>query len=263
MMKKYGVLGSDVSKSLSPSMHTANFKSLDINAAYKSISVSDFKAILPYLRKLDGFNVTTPFKETIIEYLDEINNECIKIGAVNTVKKIDGKLVGFNTDGIGFLESACEVCDIENKKVLLIGAGGAAKAIYHALKEVNSDITICNRTAKNILFAEDYILYKDLKDSYTEYDVLINTTPIDPFEIDKDMTGKYVFDIRYHTNNIFLDQASKNGAKAINGVSMLINQGAHSFKIWYEKDPDKKAMYQGAVNGFLKVVEDNVSEQES
>ncbi len=260
-MKKFGLLGSDVSKSLSPSMHTANFKSLSIEAAYKAISVSDFKAIMPYLRKLDGFNVTTPFKETIIEYLDEINNECIEIGAINTVKNINGKLVGFNTDGIGFLESVNEVCDITNKKVLLIGAGGAAKAIYHALKKFNDDITVCNRTAKNILFADEYILYKDLKDSYTEYDILINTTPIDPFEIKHDMSGKYVFDIRYHTNNVFLEQASKNGAKAINGVSMLINQGAHAFNIWYGKTPDKKAMYQGAVNGFLKVVEDSVSEQ--
>ncbi len=260
-MKKFGVLGSNVSKSLSPSMHTANFKSLNIEASYKSISVSDFKAIMPYLRKLDGFNVTTPFKESIIEHLDEVNNECIKIGAVNTVKNINGKLVGFNTDGIGFLESISEVCDVANKKILLIGAGGAAKAIYHALKEVNDDITVCNRTAKNILFADEYILYKDLKDSYTDYDIVINTTPIDPFEIERDMTGKFVFDIRYHTNNIFLEQASKNGAKAVNGVSMLINQGAHAFNIWYEKTPDKKAMYQGAVDGFLKAVEKNVSEQ--
>ncbi len=260
-MKKFGLLGSNVSKSLSPSMHLANFQALDINAAYKSISVSDFKSIMPYLRKLDGFNVTTPFKETIIEYLDEVNNECIEIGAINTVKNVNGKLVGFNTDGIGFLESASEVCDITNKKILLIGAGGAAKAIYHALKEFNDDITVCNRTARNIMFTDEYILYKDLKDSYADYDVLINTTPIDPFEIKHDMTGKYVFDIRYHTDNTFLDQASKNGAKAINGVSMLINQGAHSFSIWFDKVPDKKAMYQGAVNGFLKVVEENVTEE--
>ncbi len=260
-MKKFGVLGSDVSKSLSPSMHNANFKSLNIEAAYKSISVSDFKTIMPYLRKLDGFNVTAPFKQSIVEHLDEINNECLAIGAVNTVKNIDGKLVGFNTDGIGFLECINEVCDITDKKILIIGAGGAAKAIFHALKDFNNRITVANRTARNNLFTANYILYKDLENSYVGYDIIINTTPIDPFIIDEDLTGKYVFDIRYHTNNIFLDQAAKKGAKAINGLSMLINQGAHSFKIWFDKESDKKAMYQGAVNGFLEVVEKDVSEQ--
>ncbi len=260
-MKKFGLLGSDVSKSLSPSMHKVNFQSLGIEAAYKSVSVSDFKTIMSYLKKLDGFNVTTPFKETIIEYLDEVNNEGLKIGAVNTVKNIDGKLVGFNTDGIGFFEALSDVCDVKDKKILLIGSGGAAKAIYHTLKDFNEDITVSNRTAKNNNFSDKYLLYKELQESYTDFDIIINTTPVDPFRIAADMTGKFVFDIRYHTNNIFLDEASKNGAKAINGLSMLINQGAHSFKIWFEKDADKKAMYQGAVNGYLKVVEEDVSEQ--
>ncbi len=257
-MKKFGLLGSDVTKSLSPSMHNANFESLGINAIYKSISVSDFKTIMPYLRKLDGFNVTTPFKEKIIEHLDEVNNECLKIGAVNTVKNINGKLVGFNTDGMGFLECITEICDIRNKKTLIIGAGGAAKAIFQALKEYTDDITVSNRTAKKILFTDEYILYKDLEKEYTKFDIIINTIPVDPFKIKDDMTGKYVFDIRYHTNNTFLSEAEKRGAKAINGVSMLINQGAHAFKIWLDEEPDLKAMYQGAVHGFLKAVEEDV-----
>lgn len=184
---KYAVIGDPVSHSLSPVMHQVNFKSLNMEDTYEALHIptQDFHDIRHIIEDnhINGFNVTIPHKERIIPYLDEINDQAKAVGAVNTVKIINNKWIGYNTDGIGYVMGLKQVYpDLENAYVLILGAGGASKGIANELsKIVQPKLTIANRTMSrfetwdmdiNAISLEQSEQYLD------EFDIIINTTSL-------------------------------------------------------------------------------------
>ena len=242
---KYAVIGDPVSHSLSPVMHQVNFKSLNMEDTYEALHIptQDFHDIRHIIEDnhINGFNVTIPHKERIIPYLDEINDQA-KVGAVNTVKIINNKWIGYNTDGIGYVMGLKQVYpDLENAYVLILGAGGASKGIANELsKIVQPKLTIANRTMSrfetwdmdiNAISLEQSEQYLD------EFDIIINTTSglnnNDDIVISLDnlSSSTLVSDIIYIPYKTkFLKEAEFKGNTVYNGLDMFINQGAKVLK---------------------------------
>ncbi len=253
----YCIIGNPVSHSLSPAMHNAAFRALGINAVYLAFKVDEeklqeavegFKAI-----GVRGFNVTIPFKRSVVDFLDELDEKAAKIGAVNTVKAEGGKLFGFNTDGMGFIRSLEEegIC-YRGKNVLIIGAGGASRAICAYLSE-HCNVTVVNRTAKKAesLAADFGLNWASLDDipsilaSFKEGDLIVNTTSVglkdedlELFDYERLLKPSFVVvDIIYGKDTKLLKSARKIGCKAVDGEGMLLYQGVEAFKIWTGKNP--------------------------
>lgn len=259
--KLYCLIGHPISKSLSPLIHNFSFNENKINAKYLTFDVKEnnLKMAISGLKALgvQGFNVTIPYKTEIIQYLDELSEEAKLIGSVNTVKNVNGKLIGYNTDGMGFIESLKEnKIEIKEKIVLVIGAGGAGRAICMMLaKEGAEKIHIINRTidkAKklskelNSIFDDVLITYGSLdnkKIDFKNIDIVVNCTsvgmypnidetPINPNHFTSKTT---VYDIIYKPiKTKFLKFAEKRGCKILNGLDMLIYQGILSEEIWLD-----------------------------
>lgn len=247
MYEVYGIIGDPVSHSLSPVMHNIAFKELGIKAVYGAFRVKphDLAKAVEGIKALNikGLSVTIPHKETIIEYLDETDLVAQEIGAVNTVVNKEGILIGYNTDWIGVIK-AFEVknIDLKNKKVVLIGAGGASKAIIYALlkKEVK-EIEVYNRTFEKakILEAKFNILakpWRELKNAYG--DIIIQGTSVglksweSPVQEEVISRFKIAMDIVYFPlKTKFLTLAEKY-AQIIDGLQILLYQGIEQFKIW-------------------------------
>ncbi len=257
MYEVYGIIGDPVSHSLSPVMHNVAFKELGIKAVYGAFRVKphDLARAVEGIKALNikGLSVTIPHKETIIEYLDEIDSVAQEIGAVNTVVNKEGILIGYNTDWIGVIK-AFEVknIDLKNKKVVLIGAGGASKAIIYALlkKEVK-EIEVYNRTFEKakILEAKFNILAKpwqELKNAYG--DIIIQGTSVglksweSPVQEEVISRFKIAMDIVYFPlKTKFLTSAEKY-AQIIDGLQILLYQGIEQFKIWTGISPPIEIM---------------------
>ncbi|MCU5746413.1 shikimate dehydrogenase [Staphylococcus sp. SQ8-PEA] len=255
----FAVIGHPIDHSLSPIMHNENFKINGEDSTYKAIDIPEeqFHLIKEIVRKesLDGFNVTIPHKERIIPYLDEIDEQSRHLGAVNTVKITNGKWIGHNTDGIGYVKGLKAIYpDLENAYILMIGAGGASKGIANELyPHLNNKLTIANRTLdrfKNWSIDINAISLKEAERSLSEFDIVINTTPIgmkseseliiNLSNLDPDTL---VSDIIYTPlKTAFLSKAEENGNTILNGLDMFINQGAESYKIWTGKEPNIKHM---------------------
>ena len=257
-MKLFGVLGDPVSHSLSPVMHNAAFKALGMDCEYHAFRVSTEnleKALYgASVLGFGGLNLTIPLKEKALGIVKP--TELAKqIGAVNTVDLKEGML-GYNTDGIGakmaLFHSGIEV---KGKKVLLLGAGGASRAIAFQLATDGARVTIANRTidraealAKDLKKAGKAQAsgYDNLKDLIQDSNIVINSTSVGMYPktsetlVTSDMMHKdlAVFDIVYNPQDtMLLREARKAGAKAIDGVMMLVFQGAEAFKIWTGKTP--------------------------
>lgn len=252
-----GLIGHPVEHSFSPPMHNAAFKELGMDYAYVAFDVNPDnlnEAILgAEALNIKGFNVTIPHKVNVMKYLDELDEVASLIGAVNT---IDFKnLKGYNTDGIGAVKAIEEVTSINNKNVVIAGAGGASRAISFYIAKYGADsLTILNRNkVKAQSLAEDVLnseLIGDVKaDSISEIanyvknaDILIDTTPLgmDPHIDDEPIVKSehmhedlVVFDAVYNPNEtVLLKEAVKANAKPVYGIKMLLYQGAESFKIW-------------------------------
>jgi len=244
----FGVIGDPVSHSLSPIMHNAAFSDIGYNAVYLAFHVTDLPSAIRGVKGLGikGLSVTIPHKVPIIDMLDEIDETAKKIGAVNTVANKNGKLCGYNTDCLGAIHALREKTDIQNKNVVMIGAGGAARAIGFGISSEGGNLTIVNiledegKTLSKILGVPYYHLSEFKK---LEYDILINTTPVGMFpETDKipveptDLVpGKVVMDIIYNPlKTALLKECEKIGCSIIDGVSMFVHQGAAKFEIWTE-----------------------------
>lgn len=255
-MKLFGVLGYPVEHSLSPVMHNAAFKALGMDCEYHAFRVSPevlYKAIHgAHALGFGGLNITIPLKEKALEIVKP-SETARQIGAVNTVDFKEG-IVGHNTDGIGArmaLES--KNIAIKGKKVLLLGAGGAARAIAFQLAKDGAGITIANRTSSRAeaLAKEVARIGKaracgldDLKALVQDCDILINSTAVGMKSSETLVTSDMmrsdisVFDIVYSpANTRLLQEARKAGAKTIDGVMMLVYQGAEAFKIWTGRVP--------------------------
>ncbi|HSE83740.1 MAG TPA: shikimate dehydrogenase [Thermodesulfobacteriota bacterium] len=277
--KVYGIFGHPVSHSLSPKMHNAAFRALDINSLYVAFDIDPkdleiaARAIKPM--GIRGINITIPHKENIIFFLDEISEEASLTGAVNTVTNEDGKLKGYNTDVGGFLKAIKEDLGFHpaGMQAVVLGAGGAARAVVTALcMNDASGIYVINRTfdkAKKLVneFKKNF---KDIsieavslddkqgvKDSLNLANILVNSTSAgmkgtDPIEIPLEHLPEesVVYDLVYSPRETDLIKKSKEiGRRASGGLSMLIYQGAESFEIWTgEKAPTeimRKAIEEG------------------
>lgn len=260
-----GLLGYPVEHSLSPAMHNAAFEYLNLDYCYVTFPVRPemLKDAINGVRALSliGVNVTVPHKENVIPFLDEVSEEALFIGAVNTIKNDNGKLIGYNTDGKGFMQSLSEAgISIRDKKLLVVGAGGASRAIgYYLCKEAsylylydvddNKAVLLkrhLNKIKGNISLADSNSLSD--KDFFSEIDVIINATPLglkpdDPMPVDASVINKnnIICDLIYKETPL-LREASKIGCKTIDGLGMLLWQGVFAFEIWTDIRPPVEIM---------------------
>jgi len=256
----YGIIGHPVKHSLSPLMQTEAFKEAGIDAVYVPFEVEpeNLEEAVSGLRALSvkGFNVTVPHKERVAELLDFLTEDAELLGAVNTVKNENGELTGYNTDAEGFLRSLIEEgVELSGKRVLMFGAGGAAKAVgYALLKGGVKFLNIVNRNfprakaVAELLGKRGNVLVYPLRESTIEVllkdaDLIVNTTSVgmkedDPplFDYSKIPEGITVVDIIYNPPETpLLKAAREKGCKTVNGLGMLIHQGAVAFEIWTGK----------------------------
>lgn len=273
--KLYGLIGHPVEHSLSPLIHNYAFNSLDLNCVYTVFDVlpEKLEEAVKGVKALGirGVNVTVPHKEKIIKYLDVISEEALKIGAVNTVVNEEGILKGYNTDVYGFIDSLTEVGEkIEGRKAVVLGAGGASKAVCVALalKGIDS-IIIANRSVerakdlseyikKEFKIQCDYCSINEVKE-LPEIDILVNTTSVGMYPNTEDspadekvvLKAKFVYDLIYNPfETALLKHAKKNGIKYSNGLSMLVNQANYSFKLWTGGFFDKNLVYRYLKEGI-------------
>lgn len=263
--KLFCLLGHPISKSLSPIIHNYSFEENEVNARYVAFDVD--KNALKYAvngikaLNIQGFNVTIPHKVDIIKLLDEIDEEANLLGAVNTVKNVNGKLTGFNTDGRGFIQALQNNnIDIKDKNITIIGAGGAARAITMTMaKDGARSIQVANRTvekAKKIAY-EISSKFQNVVTSWTDIqnintvdmDIVVNCTSVgmypdaESFIIDPCIFNKnaLICDIVYKpTLTKFLNVAKQSGYRIMGGIDMLIYQAILSEQIWLDKKINSK-----------------------
>jgi shikimate dehydrogenase len=273
-----GVIGDPIEHTLSPAIHNAAFNHLKLDFVFLAFRVkaADLENAVRGMRGLgiNGLNVTMPHKSTVISFLDEVDSTVKFLGSANTILNKNGKLSGFNTDGVGALKAIRENgTEVSEKKVLLLGAGGAAKAIAFALAEKAGELAILNRAAEKAVVLADALnrvfgkkivgnalspsaVQKNLQDA----DILVNATSIGmhpsinqslvaPQWLRSDLT---VMDIVYNPVETKLARDAKAaGAKVISGVEMLIYQGAASFEIWSGCSAPIEVMRKAALNQLL------------
>ncbi|NMA85868.1 MAG: shikimate dehydrogenase [Tissierellia bacterium] len=257
------LIGHPVSKSLSPNIHNEFYKINNLNNVYLVFDIKEdnieniiqsFKAM-----NIQGFNITIPYKIKIMDYLDEISKEAKLIGAVNTVKNENGKLIGYNTDGLGFMKSLeGNNINVKNKNILILGSGGAANAISTSLALADvKKLYINNRNIDNSRklvmkigrqFPNINIEYGDLSLNNVkkeEIHMVINCTSVGmypnieeiPISLEEFPKNLIVYDIIYKPRKTnFLEMAEERGYYTINGLSMLINQGLYSQSIWLDEN---------------------------
>ncbi len=256
----YGIFGHPLSHTLSPAFQEAGFENAGLRAHYLVFDLSEpsFKRAMRAINKfpLKGFNLTVPYKQAVIPYLDRITPEARAIGAVNTVYRFGKKWYGTNTDAEGFWLSLKEKWNFKasGKQALVIGAGGASRAVLYALASNGvKSIAIRNRTAsKASRLARDFkklfpkTLFSVSKNSdLNGFDLIVNTTTVGLHKTDKALISvrdlprqgkKYFVDLIYNpAETPFLKLARKKGHKTLNGLPMLLYQGARAFEIWTGK----------------------------
>ncbi|MFQ5891936.1 MAG: shikimate dehydrogenase [Candidatus Methanofastidiosia archaeon] len=242
------LLGKPVIHSKSPYLHNSLIKKYNLNVVYLAFKVFDFEIAVSCLKALNflGANITLPFKSDVLEFLDSIDDDARTSGAVNTVLNKNEKLYGFNTDVYGIRKSL----KVRDKKVLILGAGGGARAACVALKEneivvVNRDFRRAKELEKNFNCRAE--AFKNLNLVVRESDVVVNATPVGMYPnsdislIPKEFLKKEhtVFDMIYNPKMTkLLKDANAVGAKTISGVEMFLHQGLKSFEIWTGIFPD-------------------------
>ena len=254
----YGILGHPITHSLSPLMQTFAFQHHDLDCLYAPFPVSPER--LPQALAgavalgVGGLNVTIPHKEAIMPLLDEVAVDAQLIGAVNTVDIRDGRTMGYNTDGVGFLLPLRELnLAFAAASTCMLGAGGAARAIAIALLQAGCpELTLCNRTAARAQRLSDElrqqfpqarlrcIPFEDAADAAREATLIVNATSLglhagdpQPLPAETFRPGHVVYDIVYRPlYTMFLQTAKARGARVVPGIEMLIGQGAEAFRIW-------------------------------
>jgi shikimate dehydrogenase len=276
MRKIVGIIGYPLGHSVSPAMHNAAYKELGLDYEYIPFEVEpeDLKEALPGLRALHiaGFNVTIPHKETIIPLLDDVTKLAATIGAVNSVVNQEGKLIGYNTDGPGFIESLDEDAGFEpeGKRVVVLGAGGASRAVSIMLAEVGAaSITIADlieeKAKKLAEYANDLsktkctgtaMNGKALKNEIEHADLLVNATPIglypkindSPLPAGIKLNKKtLVYDLVYNpVETKLLKTAKQAGCRTCSGLGMLVRQGAIAFTVFTGEEAPVETMRRAA-----------------
>jgi len=246
-MKRFGLIGKHISYSLSPLIHNAHFESLGINAHYDLIDIDDL-AHFELLKGYTGFNITVPYKEAFLPLLDEMSEDVKTIGAVNCVVVVNDKFRGYNTDSYGIYQTLKKYqLDLNKKKVLIIGCGGAGKAVYYTLqKYTEHEVYITNRTtSKALQLTKQVIPFTDLANYSGEFDLIINcVTPDVAIELPKIKPQATIIDINYQKHSIFIPPHMKKHTYFIDGTDMLIYQAAKSFELWFNIAPNVDVMYK-------------------
>lgn len=269
--KIVGLIGNPVKHSVSPEMHNAAFDETDLDFIYVTFKVKNeyVEEAIKGIKSLNitGANVTIPYKSTVMTHLDEIKSTAEKIGAVNTIVRKNSNLIGHNTDGQGVLKSLEDnVGNVRKKKVMLLGAGGAARAIGFTLADQGVNLTISNRSKRKGEKLATEILEKTgikvkhvtqekekIAEELEEKDILIDSTPVGMHpnenksilsseEINENLT---VMDIVYNPRKTkLLKEAEKAGAETVSGLEMLVYQGAASFELWTGETPPVEKMFE-------------------
>ena len=240
-MKKYGLIGKSLSHSFSKSFFSSFFIENKINASYNEFEIADIDDVKALLASpINGLNVTIPYKESIIPFLDELSLEAKEIGAVNTIKIINGKTKGYNTDAFGFHQSIKPFLTNHHEKAIVLGTGGASKAVAYILNNLGIDVFFISRTPNEML---NHFSYDNLnKEMISACKLIINTTPVGMYpDIHSLIPIDYGFLTEHHLcidliynpkETLFLKNAIKNNASVLNGNHMLIEQAKESWKIW-------------------------------
>ena len=252
-MKKYLVIGSPIEHSLSPKLHNYWLKNNNIEAIYGKLETheSDLPELFKNLKekKLDGLNVTVPYKKSVIPYIDVLSGHALRTQSVNTISLHNGNLVGHNTDIDGFEISIKKLnYDVKDKTIIILGAGGVVPSIIYALKKMNaSKIILSNRTKEKAEALKK--IFKDINvldwGEIVDFDMIINATSLglkenDKFGIDFTKAGrnKLYYDVIYEPYNTeFSGAASFAGNAYENGLNMFLFQAQKAFNIWHNIDP--------------------------
>ncbi|MGD0883590.1 MAG: shikimate dehydrogenase [Thermodesulfovibrionales bacterium] len=262
-----GLFGFPVEHSLSPLMHNAAFAYLGLDYCYVTFPVRPdlLGDAVTAIRALDlkGINVTVPHKENVLRFLDAVNEEAAFIGAVNTIQNSAGQLIGYNTDGRGFMESLTEASiEIDGRAVLIIGAGGACRAVSYYLSEKASKLQIFDidavkveKLVNDLSLIRANVSRRKALDTLEGVDMVINATPLglkmsdsSPINVSLLTEKMTVCDLIYKETPL-LRAASKKGCKTLNGLGMLLHQGVFAFEIWTGIKPPVDVM-RNAISGF-------------
>jgi shikimate dehydrogenase len=253
---RFAIFGNPLGQSLSPLMHNAAFAKIGIDARYGVCQTDDAAAAVRRFREmgLHGASVTIPFKETIAPLLDEVDDSARAIGAVNTIVDRDGRLKGYNTDGIGMIRDLEEWVEIRGKTFVILGAGGAARAAVYSLLQEGGMPIVVNRTparAEALAGRFGCRWAPFAKVGGLRADCLINTTPVGMFpKTDRtplpkqDLAGfPYVMDMIYNpVQTRLLREAEAAGCAVRSGVGMFVRQGAEQFRLWTGMEPPLERM---------------------
>ncbi|MBQ7984658.1 MAG: shikimate dehydrogenase [Bacteroidales bacterium] len=249
--KVFGLVGNPVKHSFSQKYFEEKFLNLHLtDCKYKLFclkDINDFYKLIKEERNLCGLNVTSPYKEKVIEFLHSLSPEATEIKAVNTIKKLaDGRWKGFNTDCIGFSQMLQSETDIKKiHSALVLGSGGASKAVTYALKQLGIEFTVASR--RQDVKDKNTVTYFELNQSenFSAFELIVNATPcgmegypaIAPLNTDKITSNHTVVDLIYNPKQtLLLKTSAKQGAATVNGLSMLVKQAEAAWQIWNKKD---------------------------
>ncbi|RJQ21451.1 MAG: shikimate dehydrogenase [Nitrospiraceae bacterium] len=266
--KLIGIFGNPIGHTLSPRMHNAAFKTLGLDMCYIAFRVlpEDLPAAVKAVKGLDllGVNITVPHKENVIPLLDEVDEEAAFIGAVNTIVNREGGLKGFNTDGRGFMSSLSEKgLSVEGKEVLIIGTGGASRAISYYLSEKASKLFLfdidrpkADKLAADLKKIRSNIFLLDSIGDIARPGIVINATPLGlkaedalPFNPGLISSDMIICDLIYKKTGLLLE-AEKRGARTLDGSGMLLWQGVLAFELWTGIKPPVDVMRHALLSGI-------------
>ena len=243
--KLYGLIGFPLGHSFSQMFFNQKFEAENINAEYRNFELPDIGDLMELLSEyplLEGLNVTRPYKEQVIPYMDEMDETAAGVGAVNVIKFFregdDFRLKGYNSDVKGFSDSLNPLITPERKKALILGTGGAAKAVAYALGKLGIENRLVSRSAR-----EGVLTYDELDPAImSEHKIIINTTPLGMYpHVDEcpaipysDLTPEHLcYDLIYNPDvTLFMHRAAEHGAETKNGLEMLMLQAFESWDIW-------------------------------
>jgi 3-dehydroquinate dehydratase/shikimate dehydrogenase len=266
--KIYGVAGDPIGKSLSPVMMNTAFRRETVNAAYISLQTADVADLVACIRDipLQGVSITMPHKQAILPYLEHMDPLSAKIGAVNTVLRQGGKLYGFNTDVQGILAPLQKRVQLKGCKVLVLGAGGAARAAVFGLRDKGAEVCILNRDpekAAKLAKQSGSRVQKRETLARSSFDIILNATPVgmsglkaQPLIHPGELNAKLVFDMVYNpVDTPLLKMARAQGIPVITGVEMFVQQGARQFEIWTGKPAPEDEMLKVVIHALRQQAE--------
>ncbi len=244
MSSAFGIIGKKLSHSFSKSYFEKKFnekKLIDYSYSnFELANITEFLVLIEKNKHLNGLNITNPYKEEIIPYLTELSDEAKEIGAVNCIKIKNNKLVGYNTDVYGFLQSIKPFLDTNHERALILGTGGASKAVAFALKKIGVEVYYVTTSQKK---GDNYFYYSELNELVLNaFKLIVNTTPLGLFPNVNEapkityelLTQNHLcYDLIYNPEvTEFLKRGKERGAITVNGLSMLHLQAEKSWEIW-------------------------------